>query len=130
MSPGTAAAALFRRTTTAGLKPGQLQAPDDDPCKALGFPPDLLDQLAKGVAAGSTRTWKQVSAQPYQRMLTDSKLWQQFIRLVRGQGFPRQPGIHVGGMLVTGEPPVDIIPLAQRRFQRAEDISQQGLCAG
>jgi len=38
--------------------------------------------------------------------------WQQFFQVCqRLQGFPRHLSIHVGGMLVTGEPLVDILPV-------------------
>ncbi len=101
--------------------------------KALGFPPDLLDRLAKGVdrwfeegiedsvtvempflngvgsipsAGESTPT----DDPPAHRI--SSRRWAQFFRLCREiQGFPRHLSIHNGGMLVTGEPLVDIVPV-------------------
>src|SRR5438309_5493377 len=38
--------------------------------------------------------------------------WQQFFEICkRIQGFPRHLSIHVGGMLVTGEPLIDMLPV-------------------
>jgi error-prone DNA polymerase len=81
--------------------------------KALGFPPDLLDRLAEGVDRRFDEDLEAtVSAAQAPDARVDSWLWQQFMRLVREiQGFPRHLSIHVGGMLVTGEPLVDIVPV-------------------
>ncbi len=81
--------------------------------KALGFPPDLLDRLAKGVDRWFEEDLEAtVSAAQAPDARVNSRLWQQFMRLVREvQGFPRHLSIHVGGMLVTGEPLVDIVPV-------------------
>ena len=44
--------------------------------------------------------------------LAGSAQWQQFFEICkRIQGFPRHLSIHVGGMLVTGEPLVDMLPV-------------------
>ncbi|MHB8509688.1 MAG: helix-hairpin-helix domain-containing protein [Candidatus Dormibacteria bacterium] len=41
-----------------------------------------------------------------------SRQWQQFFEICRRiQGFPRHLSIHVGGMLVTGEPLVEMLPV-------------------
>ena len=38
--------------------------------------------------------------------------WQQFLEVLRRiEGTPRHLSIHVGGMLVTGEPLVDVVPV-------------------
>jgi len=43
---------------------------------------------------------------------TDSPQWRQFFDICRRiQGFPRHLSIHVGGMLVTGEPLIDMLPV-------------------
>jgi error-prone DNA polymerase len=80
--------------------------------KALGFSAELVDRLAKGVDRWFTEdvedsmTW----AVPPPDMRPQS--WQQFLHLCRGvQDFPRHLSIHNGGMLVTGEPLVDIAPV-------------------
>src|SRR3989440_10920944 len=85
--------------------------------KALGFPADLIDRLARGVDRWFPETVEQstVAADaPSDRL--DSRLWQHFLRLVNEVlGFPRHPSIHVGGMLVTGEPLVDVAPAQPAR---------------
>jgi error-prone DNA polymerase len=86
--------------------------------KALGFPPDLLDRLARGVDrwfAGAAETNADMAKDVPER--TDSTLWQHFLRLVAEvQGFPRHLSIHVGGMLVTGQPLVDVVPVEPARM--------------
>jgi error-prone DNA polymerase len=80
--------------------------------KALGFSAELLDRLAKGVDrwfsedVGDSVQW----AVPPPEMRPQS--WQQFLELCREVvDFPRHLSIHNGGMLVTGEPLVDIAPV-------------------
>jgi error-prone DNA polymerase len=86
--------------------------------KALGFPPDLIDRLAKGVDRWfpeGIETTVEVADAPTERL--DSRLWQHFMTLVNQVlGFPRHLSIHVGGMLVTGEPLVDIVPVEPARM--------------
>jgi error-prone DNA polymerase len=86
--------------------------------KALGFPPDLIDRLAKGVDrwfADARETNEDIAAQAPDRM--ESGLWRWFLRLVEEvQGFPRHLSIHVGGMLVTGRPLVEIVPVEPARM--------------
>ena len=44
--------------------------------------------------------------------LEASPQWRQFFDICRRiQGFPRHLSIHVGGMLVTGEPLIDMLPV-------------------
>jgi error-prone DNA polymerase len=80
--------------------------------KALGFPADLLDRLARTVDR-----WFEEGIEDSLRLElpgpgVDSTAWRQFLRLCgEVQGFPRHLSIHVGGMLVTGEPLVDIVPV-------------------
>ena len=75
--------------------------------KALGFPPDLLDRLARGVDR-----WFAEGMPPEASGRVGSVQWDHFTRTcVEIQGFPRHLSIHVGGMLVTGEPLVDIVPI-------------------
>jgi error-prone DNA polymerase len=80
--------------------------------KALGFSNELLDRLAKGVDRWFTEDvadsvqW----AVPPPDMRPQS--WHQFLDLCREViDFPRHLSIHNGGMLVTGEPLVDIAPV-------------------
>ncbi len=81
--------------------------------KALGFPPDLLDRLAKSVDRWfEEEIDASVEFANVPRDRVNSRAWKQFLYLCREiQGFPRHLSIHVGGMLVTGEPLVDIVPV-------------------
>ena len=80
--------------------------------KALGFSTELLDRLAKGVDRWFTEDVEDsmTGAVPPPDMRPQS--WQQFLELCREViEFPRHLSIHNGGMLVTGEPLVDIAPV-------------------
>jgi error-prone DNA polymerase len=79
--------------------------------KALGFSAELLDRLAKGVDRWFTEdVADSMEAVPPPDMRPQS--WQQFLELCREViEFPRHLSIHNGGMLVTGEPLVDIAPV-------------------
>ncbi len=80
--------------------------------KALGFSDELLDRLAKGVDRWFTEDVEDsmTGAVPPPDMRPQS--WQQFLELCREViDFPRHLSIHNGGMLVTGEPLVDIAPV-------------------
>jgi error-prone DNA polymerase len=80
--------------------------------KALGFSAELLDRLAKGVDRWFTEDVEDSVqwAVPPPDMRPQS--WRQFLELCREViDFPRHLSIHNGGMLVTGEPLVDIAPV-------------------
>ncbi|HEY1456802.1 MAG TPA: error-prone DNA polymerase [Candidatus Dormibacteraeota bacterium] len=80
--------------------------------KALGFSAELLDRLAKGVDRWFSEDVadSMLDAVPPPEMRPQS--WQQFLELCREViEFPRHLSIHNGGMLVTGEPLVDIAPV-------------------
>jgi len=80
--------------------------------KALGFSAELLDRLAKGVDRWFTEDVEDsmLWAVPPPDMRPQS--WQLFLELCREViEFPRHLSIHNGGMLVTGEPLVDIAPV-------------------
>src|SRR2546425_10187509 len=80
--------------------------------KALGFSNELLDRLAKGVDRWFTEDLSDsmTGAVPPPEMRPKS--WLQFLELCRDViDFPRHLSIHNGGMLVTGEPLVDIVPV-------------------
>lgn len=81
--------------------------------KALGFPLDLLDRIAKSL---DTRKASKVgdilsTIESFSHQATYLP-WQQLAELCRQiDRFPRHLSIHVGGMLVTGPPLIDIVPL-------------------
>ncbi|MEO8898486.1 MAG: DNA polymerase III subunit alpha [Candidatus Dormibacter sp.] len=81
---------------------------------AMGFPETLIDKLAKHVDGwymvdvASALESAGVNADDPNAALP----WQQFIEVLQQiEGTPRHLGIHVGGMLVTGEPLVDVAPV-------------------
>ena len=81
---------------------------------AMGFPETLIDKLAKSVDGwfmtdmASALESAGVNADDPDAALS----WKQFIEVLRQiEGTPRHLGIHVGGMLVTGEPLVDVAPV-------------------
>src|SRR6202165_6098327 len=80
--------------------------------KALGFSAELLDRLAKGVDRWFTEDVEDsmMEAVPPPDMRPQS--WRQYLELCREViEFPRHLSIHNGGMLVTGEPLVEIAPV-------------------
>ena len=80
--------------------------------KALGFPPDVVDKLAKSVDSWFPSSMEEATAQAGFEHLTGSAPWRQFTALCNQiLNFPRHLSIHVGGMLVTGEPLIDIAPV-------------------
>jgi error-prone DNA polymerase len=80
--------------------------------KALGFPPDVVDRLAKSVDSWFPSSMEETAAQAGFEQLTGSAPWRQFTALCNQVlNFPRHLSIHVGGMLVTGEPLIDIAPV-------------------
>ncbi len=80
--------------------------------KALGFSNELLDRLAKGVDRWFTEDVEDSMTDAVPPPDMRPKSWQQFLELCREViDFPRHLSIHNGGMLVTGEPLVDIVPV-------------------
>src|SRR4029077_7640265 len=80
--------------------------------KALGFSAELVDRLAKGVDRWFTEDVADSMTGAVPPPDTRPQSWQQFLELCREvQDFPRHLSIHNGGMLVTGEPLVDIAPV-------------------
>jgi error-prone DNA polymerase len=88
--------------------------------KALGFPPDLIDRLAKGVDrwfADARESVEDVLPPLTPQTMEVRGGWRHFLRLVEEvQGFPRHLSIHVGGMVVTGCPLIDIAPVEPARM--------------
>ena len=80
--------------------------------KALGFAPEALDSVAKAV---DFRRASEVSAEKLGHVLgedADTRRWQLLFDLCRQiSGFPRHLGIHVGGMVVTRKPLVEVVPV-------------------
>ncbi len=80
--------------------------------KALGFSAELLDRLAKGVDRWFTEDVEDSMLDSVPPLDMRPQSWRHFLELCREvQDFPRHLSIHNGGMLVTGEPLVDIAPV-------------------
>jgi error-prone DNA polymerase len=80
--------------------------------KALGFPAELIDRVARSVDRWFSEGIEASALQELQPSELSTDVWARYLRLCKEiQGFPRHLSIHVGGMLVTGEPLVDIVPV-------------------
>jgi error-prone DNA polymerase len=81
--------------------------------KALGLPPDKVDKLAKALQVHSARDLPKempslMKAFPWLK----ARRWQKAMDIAtRLADLPRHTGIHVGGMVVTGPPLLEILPL-------------------
>jgi len=74
--------------------------------KALGLPPAVIDQLAKGQSKWRSHDWD-----PAALGFTPQD-WERFWGLCEAiQGFPRHLGIHVGGLCITRSPLDQVVPL-------------------
>jgi error-prone DNA polymerase len=88
--------------------------------KAMGFPEPIIDRLAKSVDG-----WREggvedaLEAAGLQSHAASGALpWRQFLEILRAiEGTPRHLSIHVGGMLVTGEPLVDVVPVERATME-------------
>ena len=94
--------------------------------KVLGFPPDVVNQMAQAIRSANGRQNgvlhaidhhtdapledQLASAEPFRSQVRSS--WETFVKLVRAMiGVPRHLSIHNGGMLITACPLIDIVPL-------------------
>ncbi|HYL71640.1 MAG TPA: DNA polymerase III subunit alpha, partial [Candidatus Dormibacteraeota bacterium] len=80
---------------------------------AMGFPETVVDRLARGAdgwyMANLDDTLRAAGVEDSSR---SSLPWRQLLDVLRRiEGTPRHLSIHVGGMLVTGEPLVDVVPV-------------------
>ena len=81
--------------------------------RVLGFPVPLIDRLAKGVDGWSIEdahaAIDRLGLAPEQR---ESRPWATLIRLADAlDGCPRHLSIHVGGMIITSRPLMELVPL-------------------
>ena len=80
--------------------------------KALGFAPEALDRVAKHVDFHSAAKVSEESLQAVLGEDADTARWQTLFDLCRQiDGLPRHLGIHVGGMIVTRCPLIEVVPL-------------------
>ncbi|MGH7698055.1 MAG: DNA polymerase III subunit alpha, partial [Candidatus Dormibacteria bacterium] len=85
---------------------------------AFGLPETVVDRLSRSVDRWYGRGDERLIAQVLElagespAAVMSSRAWRQFAQVAEAvQGVPRHLSIHVGGMLVTGEPLWDIVPL-------------------
>jgi error-prone DNA polymerase len=105
--------------------------------KAMGFPEPIIDRLAKSVDG-----WREggvedaLEAAGLQAHAASGALpWQQFLEILQAiEGTPRHLSIHVGGMLVTGEPLIDVVPVERASMEgrvvvqfNKDDVEDLGL---
>ncbi|MBE0481653.1 MAG: DNA polymerase III subunit alpha, partial [Dehalococcoidia bacterium] len=81
--------------------------------KAMGFPPHLVDRVARSLETRSAaKIDRDLSKYREFEQHVGSKSWQEFLGLCRDiSEFPRHLGIHVGGMLISTTPLTDIVPV-------------------
>jgi error-prone DNA polymerase len=99
-----------------------------DVAKVLSFPPDVIDRAAKSLDVRSTEAaaeaianFPSLAEQTLSQSSTSSNLessnaaplpWQNLAELLRQmEGVPRHLSIHVGGILITAAPLVEVVPL-------------------
>ncbi len=82
-----------------------------DVAKALAFPPDVIDRAAKALDTHSPV--RAADNMPSAKSASASSLpWQHLSDLLQEMdGVPRHLSIHVGGMLITAAPLVEVVPL-------------------
>jgi error-prone DNA polymerase len=104
--------------------------------KAMGLPPHIVDAVAKALETRSAgKIAEDLSGLSDFEGQTGSEPWRQFLDLC-GEiaGFPRHLGIHVGGMLISTTPLIDIVPVEKATMPGRvvaqwdkDDISDVGL---
>ena len=89
-----------------------------DVAKALSFPPDVIDRAAKALDTRSAETAADQIDEALSGVLAQAPAgeqdlpWQVLTEVLREiEGVPRHLSIHVGGMLITAAPLVEIVPL-------------------
>jgi len=81
--------------------------------KALGLPEAELDKLAKRCEGGRARDLAEEMARlPQFRDKVNAPLWRDLVALARQiDGFPRHVSQHVGGMIISSRPLVELVPV-------------------
>ena len=87
--------------------------------KVFGFPPHILDRMARSVSAYSPASAiEDLKEVPEFRQYLDSAAWGHFCALSREiADFPRHLSIHVGGMVISSRPISEMVPLERARAQ-------------
>ena len=103
--------------------------------KALGFKQETIDHLAKSASAWNPESPETIAQAAGYETLNPSQPWQLLFDLATQiLTFPRHLSIHVGGMLVTGEPLIDIVPVERATMPgrmvvqfNKDDVEELGL---
>jgi error-prone DNA polymerase len=86
-----------------------------DAAKALAFPPDVIDRTAKALDTRSAEVAAgEIQATLHEAIPADAPClpWQVLSQLLQAMdGVPRHLSIHVGGMLITAAPLIEVVPL-------------------
>jgi error-prone DNA polymerase len=103
--------------------------------KALGFKEETLDRLARTASGWHPESPETIAQAAGYDTALPGRPWRQLFDLA-GQilEFPRHLSIHVGGMLVTGEPLIDIVPVERATMPgrmvvqfNKDDVEELGL---
>jgi error-prone DNA polymerase len=102
-----------RAALTSMLSTYQIKGAVRDLGKALGLPPDQVDQLARRVQHRSARGLREeMEALPEFRGLVDAHGWRDLVALATElDGFPRGITQHPGGMIISSAPLIDMVPI-------------------
>lgn len=85
--------------------------------KALGFPEGVLDRLAKSVDHWAESLSDHIVTEMNLKGMEKSLPWEKFMSLCNQiLHYPRHLGIHVGGMVITSQPLVELVPLEKARM--------------
>jgi error-prone DNA polymerase len=87
--------------------------------KALGLPPAELDRLARVSEGGSAKQiGEEMSRLSHYRDKLGAPLWRHLVELSQQiAGFPRHISQHVGGMVISSRPLVELVPLEQSAME-------------
>ena len=87
--------------------------------KALGLPPAELDRLAKGSDGHSAKdTREEMGRLEHYREKLDSPLWRHLADLAEQiAGFPRHISQHVGGLVISSRPLIELVPQEQSAME-------------
>ncbi|HYM49941.1 MAG TPA: error-prone DNA polymerase, partial [Candidatus Limnocylindrales bacterium] len=103
--------------------------------KALGFKEDTLDRLAKSASAWHPESPETIAQAAGYATGAPGRPWRELFDLATQiLEFPRHLSIHVGGMLVTGQPLIDIVPVERATMPgrmviqfNKDDVEELGL---
>ena len=87
--------------------------------KALGLPPAELDRLAKVSEGGSAKDLRtEMGRLEHYRERLNAPLWRHLAELSEQiAGFPRHISQHVGGMVISSRPLIELVPLEQSAME-------------